>query len=502
MKKINKIIMFIIILVISVITNVKAAEKKFSLDWITDKVVESSEMSEPYFMFFKSASYNSSFITSSINIDEENETMNSILKIYDNAGKTTKQKDIQNVIITDIKSYNNDIYATALYFENMSENTDPKAIILKYNKDLNETKRIELPSAVGEGEEELPAYALQLIFGLFGINNIYVDDNNFYIYNYDKTLVYDKNLNYLSDQSIKNTDAKKYYDEIEKIYAQIKGDESITNSDIAYIGYTRKNNKEVFTGAKNFGCGSYPIGKIITTSEPTSCENVVKGYIKYVDNNEIKWEKTYNDYIMIMNPQLVGDFIIANGIKIDENSENPFENSEILIINQNGDIIQTINDSTLYLYISGGKNNFMVNVINETTNNCPSPTPIGKGSPEPCIEIWQSVYSLPLSINTKVNGKGNIEVVSTAKNGEEVTFKITPEEGYVLGVVKVTDANGNVLTFTSNTFTMPSSDVTIEATFIPENPETSDIKIIVLSVILIIGSIIGFINFKRVKWLD
>ena len=106
------------------------------------------------------------------------------------------------------------------------------------------------------------------------------------------------------------------------------------------------------------------------------------------------------------------------------------------------------------------------------------------------------------SLLCSVEGKGKIEVVNSARNGEEVTFKITPEEGYVLGVVKVTDANGNVLTFTSNTFTMPSSDVTIEATFIPENPETSDIKIIVLSVILIIGSIIGFINFKKVKWLD
>lgn len=94
-------------------------------------------------------------------------------------------------------------------------------------------------------------------------------------------------------------------------------------------------------------------------------------------------------------------------------------------------------------------------------------------------------YTIEYFINTKVEGKGNIEVVEKSKSGDAVTFKVTPEAGYVLGVVKVTDASGNVVYFTSNTFTMPSADVTIEATFVPENPDTGTfISYVILAIFL------------------
>lgn len=102
---------------------------------------------------------------------------------------------------------------------------------------------------------------------------------------------------------------------------------------------------------------------------------------------------------------------------------------------------------------------------------------------EPAILKYYFTYN----IDTKVDGKGNIKVINTSKSGDSVTFEVTPEEGYVLGVVKVTDKNGNVLTFTSNTFTMPNSDVTIEVTFLPENPNTTDtISYLILLFTLII----------------
>ena len=70
----------------------------------------------------------------------------------------------------------------------------------------------------------------------------------------------------------------------------------------------------------------------------------------------------------------------------------------------------------------------------------------------------------------------------------------TDKEGYVLGVVKVTDKDGNVLTFTDYKFTMPSSDVTIEATFLPENPETSDL---ITYIILLFGLTTLFIIYIK-----
>ena len=84
-------------------------------------------------------------------------------------------------------------------------------------------------------------------------------------------------------------------------------------------------------------------------------------------------------------------------------------------------------------------------------------------------------FSRIYNINTVVKGEGTVEVIESSAPYKEVTFKITPKDGYVLSVVKVTDKNGNVLLFTDDTFTMPSADVIIEATFVKEekNPDTS-----------------------------
>ena len=84
-------------------------------------------------------------------------------------------------------------------------------------------------------------------------------------------------------------------------------------------------------------------------------------------------------------------------------------------------------------------------------------------------------FSRIYNINTVVKGEGTVEVIESSAPYKEVTFKITPKDGYALSIVKVTDKNGNVLLFTDDTFTMPSADVIIEATFVKEekNPDTS-----------------------------
>lgn len=74
-------------------------------------------------------------------------------------------------------------------------------------------------------------------------------------------------------------------------------------------------------------------------------------------------------------------------------------------------------------------------------------------------------FSKPFNVSTKTDGNGTIEVETSAFSYNEVTFKITPNEGYELVEAKVTDENGVVLAYTDDTFTMPSANVTIEATF-------------------------------------
>ncbi len=118
------------------------------------------------------------------------------------------------------------------------------------------------------------------------------------------------------------------------------------------------------------------------------------------------------------------------------------------------------------------------------------------------------------NIEAKVTGgKGTVKVINVANSGDEITFEVVPEKGYVLDVVKVTDANGNVVTFTDYKFTMPSADVTIEVSFkkksvipivpdIPINPETkAGITIIGLTILSVAALIITIKNGKKLRWL-
>ena len=61
--------------------------------------------------------------------------------------------------------------------------------------------------------------------------------------------------------------------------------------------------------------------------------------------------------------------------------------------------------------------------------------------------------------------------VAEAVAGATVTLTVTPDAGYKLNTLVVTDAEDNVLTVTDNQFTMPASNVTVTATFIATSVE-------------------------------
>lgn len=109
-------------------------------------------------------------------------------------------------------------------------------------------------------------------------------------------------------------------------------------------------------------------------------------------------------------------------------------------------------------------------------------------------------FTVIFNITTKTDGNGTITPSTTTEHsGNEVTFVVTPNEGYVLSEVKVTDENGNIIIFTDYKFTMPSANVLIEATFVKEekNPETSDIIIVTITILILSGVILTFVNHKK-----
>lgn len=94
-------------------------------------------------------------------------------------------------------------------------------------------------------------------------------------------------------------------------------------------------------------------------------------------------------------------------------------------------------------------------------------------------------------IETKTDGNGELKTEKKiATGGEEIEFTVTPNKGYVLSSVKVTDATGKTIIFKNNIFTMPNANVLIEATFEKVNPETSDIKIFGTLILLLTSTVI------------
>ncbi len=107
-------------------------------------------------------------------------------------------------------------------------------------------------------------------------------------------------------------------------------------------------------------------------------------------------------------------------------------------------------------------------------------------------------------VTSKTYGNGEVKVLEIAVSGEEVTFKVIPNEGYEVDIIKVTDSKGNVVTFTDNVFKMPDSDVVIDVTFKKKvlNPNTADAMVIGICIlIIVVGLIATPLSIKKYRWL-
>jgi len=138
--------------------------------------------------------------------------------------------------------------------------------------------------------------------------------------------------------------------------------------------------------------------------------------------------------------------------------------------------------------------------INPTyLNNTLYTTAIPKAESETIIYYLDIDYYVRTKI---VEGEGIITTnIEQADEGDIIRFNIEPKPGYVLGEIKVTDANGNVVIFKDYTFTMPSADVTIEATFIPINPNTKTFALYLTVILGGISLIALYLFSQRKKYL-
>ena len=461
------------------------AEGPYYLDWETEE--------KDGYDVFGNLPYNDGYLT----VDGEDGEY--ILKTYDKTGKELKAKGLEDALIEWVRTYEDKIIAIT--------ELDGAEFIQIINSNLEVEK-----------EEEI-AHFSGYFYNRFDAEAIYVDGNKIAIPANDGIAIYNHDLELQETVEPSKKNMKKYFPEYAKTMDLVS--EYNSNDDELYaVGHT--NGYSAIAGYDDFGtCTSI--------TEPTTAENsaprtdsarVVQCGEKYLkllnDDGDEEWSITTDENEMIREIEFLnGHIAVIAYTKI---------SSKIYIYDMKGELIQTIKSSLDYGFLRRTNYGFVV-----TQNECGDilatgligPVPGGEILKDPIIQSKayfgvaeeekiscegnHQVYYLNKEINTVITeGKGNIEVASEQRPGEPVTFVVTPDKGYVIGVIKVTDVDGNVITFTKdelkgNTFTMPTADVTIEVEFLVENAKTADIAITFIAIVAGFAGIMYLTNKKKLK---
>lgn len=135
---------------------------------------------------------------------------------------------------------------------------------------------------------------------------------------------------------------------------------------------------------------------------------------------------------------------------------------------------------------------------------------VGAGT-RPVVTIKNENIIYPYNIEKKTDGNGSIEVVKSAYADEVITFRVTPKKDFKLVELKITDTSGKTVSFKEdqiiknsdgtisiNSFTMPSSDVLIEAVFKTTitNPDTG-VNYPLLGIIILLSICVGMIIYTE-----
>lgn len=491
MKKVKRLVILVLFFVLG-ITMVNAKSDIFNYAWNKD-IIE-NEMFDYVLMTTKTKFQNGYFISS----------MNE-MNYYNYKGELIVHKDITDSAVLAAKEVDNYLYVLMLSGDSSSEESTTNFSLVKLDKDLNVVKEILI------GTESAGIYSLIFTAVKYAGYNLIstINDEITIVGSEDGDLAllhYDKELNYKGTDALKSNDyiaAEEYYPFISEIMKFIKSMENMENPEempeSLMVLSDQKGSKKVYNGADLSQCEVMYLNMgVDERREAPPC--YISSLIKLTNDNQVIFEKNYEDYTAIINAKVMGNYIVALGIKNlgntrELNVQSELEllsqlESDIIVLNMQGEIVQTIN-KTNYKYVSIEESDagFITNIFNMACSN-----------PDNCtITMGAEAFDFPREVMTKITGKGNISVANTSIAGDNVTYVITPEKGYVLGKVIITDENGNVIETTNNTFTMPSAAVTIEVEFLPENPETRDIAVIAFGIVLLLGTILTLVNYKRLK---
>ena len=602
MKKRYLIVFYLILFVIS--TNVVKAKDVFSFGWDNgaSAIISNNSPGEniDYSIRDNNIEYKDGYVTTKLtflstkskNIVPENSDKSGVdsyyetnIYYYDLNGNVIKNKTYKNILILSINSSGDYLYALVI-----EETSDGGICLLKLDESLSIVKKLYITDLVIDTESSsdssnndlLYFFLINYISKMVGYNTISIVDGKIVIFSGINGFI-------STDTSLKSAGIIEFGDseeEAEKFIKTYFYEYYLTIMSIlgqsSYSASVKESVLITFDSEGKRVAGSGLITNVndklnlnhglVIPHEITNDQDEVIGY-EYAEldaklglfnqDNKLIWEKINNDYFVFLDTKIINNYIVTIGINLDlpkelyetsnntdstmdetvnvENISNYIKlNSDILIYDMSGNLVQTISNGGFYLglfetdrgfittnvkdivdllkmtgYSFSNDNIFSLGKIDFGTSfgNYGSLTSYDRvnvfggtpnvDSPDMTIKttMTNEVWHFKNSIKTTINGNGTISVVDSSLAGDKVSFIAIPKDGYVLSSVKVIDAEGNVLTFTDNTFTMPSADVTIEAVFV-KNPNTSDTLILVASLVIIISFIYLLSTNKKMKFMN
>lgn len=521
MNKIIKKLLILPILFLVFISTVSANINFFDLEFETNKETIDTETNMN--ITDNNYGYQDGYITSHLILEEE--SIKSILTYYSNTGTKVMEKTFNDTIFLNLITNNKDIYS--IIVKPPKECPVPEDLSLKSLLDLEETCGVETYKLVNMNEKldikkELildlsPEDLLyQELLKILGFDTISITDNEIALFLSNGLKVADKDLTHYDNFDQTTPNIKKYFNDLgetfdsfldftEKLVLILEEEdpteifkklETISPLNINLSTFTNSNYKVTsgleFDTKINKKANEAYAATIKLPNEENDIYLSLSGTLKLQDkNNKVIFSQKSSNYIAYLNTTIMNNYIVTIGINLDV-KEDIFTNEEsydssnittdILIYDLNGNLLQTINNNSMHLNLHSTKDSFIVTNLEEEISN-------------------SKIYHMNNRINTKVEGKGTIKVLSASRPGSPVTFEITPKKGYKLDKILVLDSNGNQLEFNSNTFTMPNSDITIVATFVVENPNTSAISIIALIFLSVTCILVAIKSHYKLKWL-
>ena len=163
-----------------------------------------------------------------------------------------------------------------------------------------------------------------------------------------------------------------------------------------------------------------------------------------------------------------------------------------LIVNDDDSMFYSVytgdTNELYYLTYNEGTNSFNASFLGDVGNDVWPALLLSPAEPAPDVPDVPDVPdnpdappSIEGNITTEPSENGSVEVdTRNASAGETVTVTTSPDEGYIVGDVTVTDENGNTITVVDNkdgtyTFVMPGSEVTVDAGFITPGTRFKDL---------------------------